>query len=447
MVEYEASKLPTSGFYIDTLRVVRLFDQFSYDLKLGNSSSIENNKLIILYGDNGSGKTTILNLVFHLLSSDTTRGHRTFLARTPFSEFSVRFVNGFEIRSYRDDDNLIGSFRMEINTPEGDTKKLHLVANEQNSIKMPRGKGAKNYQEFFENIAKFNIGVHLLSDSRKVWGDIYAEEKEEAIRYRDDYEDLLIPYRRRERKKELSIEKAISSLWEWIRKQTLEGSSAGAATANTIYAEVVRQIANIPINENEKKSQQSIDELISTMTYLSKRSEEFSRFGLASRMDVDELTNLVIQAPDDTRPIINNVLRPYLDGTEARLDALEDLKNLIAVFVNHLNEFYMNKQIRFNLHRGLTIEGPHGKKLQPNALSSGEQQLLLLFCTTISAQDRASIIIIDEPEISLNVKWQRNLIQALLDCIRSDTVQFLLATHSLELLAQHRQNVIKLVID
>ena len=50
----------------------------------------------------------------------------------------------------------------------------------------------------------------------------------------------------------------------------------------------------------------------------------------------------------------------------------------------------------------------------------------------------------DEPEISLNVKWQRRLVRALLDCIRGSRVQLVFATHSIELLAQHKTNVIKL---
>ena len=66
-------------------------------------------------------------------------------------------------------------------------------------------------------------------------------------------------------------------------------------------------------------------------------------------------------------------------------------------------------------------------------------------CNTLAARDQASILIIDEPEISLNVKWQRGLVQALLDCIRGSNVQMIFATHSIELLARHKQHVVKLV--
>jgi ABC-type glutathione transport system ATPase component len=52
---------------------------------------------------------------------------------------------------------------------------------------------------------------------------------------------------------------------------------------------------------------------------------------------------------------------------------------------------------------------------------------------------------IDEPEISLNIKWQRQLIKALLGIADEGRVQFIFASHSIELLSQHRDRVVKLV--
>ena len=51
---------------------------------------------------------------------------------------------------------------------------------------------------------------------------------------------------------------------------------------------------------------------------------------------------------------------------------------------------------------------------------------------------------IDEPELSLNIKWQRKLLSELLFFIGDSKVQYLFATHSIELLTQHKENVIKL---
>jgi predicted ATPase len=77
-------------------------------------------------------------------------------------------------------------------------------------------------------------------------------------------------------------------------------------------------------------------------------------------------------------------------------------------------------------------------------LSSGEKQLLLLFCNTIRARTQANIFVVDEPELSLNVKWQRQLLQSLLALVKGTGVQFVIATHSIELLAGQRDSIIHL---
>ena len=56
----------------------KLFGQFSYELP-GKEDHRDVSNLFILYGDNGSGKTTILSLLFHLLESEDNKGHKTFV--------------------------------------------------------------------------------------------------------------------------------------------------------------------------------------------------------------------------------------------------------------------------------------------------------------------------------------------------------------------------------
>ncbi|HBQ5356609.1 TPA: ATP-binding protein, partial [Klebsiella pneumoniae] len=91
------------------------------------------------------------------------------------------------------------------------------------------------------------------------------------------------------------------------------------------------------------------------------------------------------------------------------------------------------------------IKNRFEEKLSASQLSSGEQQLLLLFCNVLVARDKPSLFIIDEPEISLNIKWQRKLIQYLLDITKDTSIQFMFASHSLEIISQHRSRVVKLV--
>ena len=103
-----------------------------------------------------------------------------------------------------------------------------------------------------------------------------------------------------------------------------------------------------------------------------------------------------------------------------------------------------DKEIRFQLSQGFMIINRFGDILQPAQLSSGEQQLLLLFCYVLVARDTPSIFMIDEPEISLNIKWQRIIINSLLDITDGANIQFIFASHSLEIISQHRHRVVKL---
>ena len=138
------------------------------------------------------------------------------------------------------------------------------------------------------------------------------------------------------------------------------------------------------------------------------------------------------------------MLEPYINGAQARFEALREIFRLTETFVNTLNGFYGNKNLAFGLTSGFNIRNSAGHPLEPQHLSSGEQQLLLLFCHTLIARDRPSLFIIDEPELSLNVKWQRKLVRALLDVVSKSRIQFLLASHSIELLSQHKEKVVPL---
>ena len=75
----------------------------------------------------------------------------------------------------------------------------------------------------------------------------------------------------------------------------------------------------------------------------------------------------------------------------------------------------------------MTTEGP----LPLAKLSSSEKQLLILFIEALLQRQRPYIFLADEPELSLHIAWQRNIIAA----IRSlnSNAQIVVATHSPEI--------------
>jgi len=177
---------------------------------------------------------------------------------------------------------------------------------------------------------------------------------------------------------------------------------------------------------------------------LQRRNEQFAALGLTSPLDVGQLIAIMEGGAPESQKIILNVLKPYTKGIKVRLDALQGTQQLITRLLENMGELYSHKEVQFDINEGLSVLSRTGTRLTPGMLSSGEKQLLLLVCDTIAAREQPSIFIIDEPEISLNVKWQRRLISLLQDCIQGSSVQFIVATHSLELLTGHKECVVKL---
>ncbi|HBQ2910728.1 TPA: ATP-binding protein [Klebsiella pneumoniae] len=140
-----------------------------------------------------------------------------------------------------------------------------------------------------------------------------------------------------------------------------------------------------------------------------------------------------------------DLLTPYIESLDVRLEAVRSIYVIIDKFITIINELLTDKEIGFHLSQGFYIKNRFEEKLSASQLSSGEQQLLLLFCNVLVARDKPSLFIIDEPEISLNIKWQRKLIQYLLDITKDTSIQFMFASHSLEIISQHRSRVVKLV--
>jgi predicted ATPase len=61
-------------------------------------------------------------------------------------------------------------------------------------------------------------------------------------------------------------------------------------------------------------------------------------------------------------------------------------------------------------------------------LSRGEKTLLYLFFAVFLYKSKVTVFLFDEPEISMHVKWQHNLIKDLAELAPDN--QFIIATHS-----------------
>ncbi|MFF7186253.1 AAA family ATPase [Streptomyces sp. NPDC008222] len=428
---------------ITEVAVDRLFDRYDYRLDFDPS-------LAILYGDNGTGKTTILRMIHNLLSPGPGRGHKTAVAKTNFKSFRIEFSNGATVRAEREQAS-VGSFELCLVLPSRKEHRAHFIVNDDGYI--PRRGSA--HSESQDDLVKLILQAiplrsYYLSDDRTLDSDFIKEEEPNSR------ESLLTRYRYLAEAEKLSeladkparypqLTPAMTRVAHWARQQALQGASEGSVSANSIYADVVKHLAFMPRKStSEGKSSTSRHQLLELIEVIGERSRDQSRFGLLPAVNTGDLLQFLPKVRDEDFSLVSGILKPYLDGTAARLDALESTHRVLSFFVDTLNRFFKGKYVKFDIKSGLTIYTDADNPLDAEALSSGESQLLTLFCNILSARESPTIFVIDEPEISLNVKWQRALVDALLGCAKESEIQLILATHSIELLATHREQVVRL---
>lgn len=433
---------------VTRIEVEKLFGRYNYKIEIPciNSSTIS--KIAMLYGDNGTGKTTILKLLFHLISPSGNRGHRTFICRLPFSRFAVVFSDGTKIEALRDGLNLMGSFTFAF------TRQRRTIS----GAIMPDAEGkvvssgiSATAEKAISELEKLGLSVFFLGDDRILQSDQFEEDPEalHALerRYYDDEAAREVTRRQflstTADRRDYALRQSLKRATEWINVRSIRASSRGESEAQQIYANIVEEINRIGVPQADAY-EAGKEKLIEELKELDERTSAHERFGLTPRINAGRFVEGINQTAADGLPFVSQVIKSFVDGQRARLDSLDDLYNILNRFLILINEFLRDKHIVMDTSSGISIMVDSGAKLAPENLSSGEKQLLLLFCNVLTSTDVASLFIIDEPEISLNIKWQRKLVDSLIDITTASSCQFLLATHSLELLNKHRGQTIKL---
>ena len=104
----------------------------------------------------------------------------------------------------------------------------------------------------------------------------------------------------------------------------------------------------------------------------------------------------------------------------------ENINPKIIVLQELLDKYMMNKEVEVT-PMGLIVKGKDDNGNIPlDSLSSGEKKLLVIFMHCLFNENEP--IIIDEPEISLSIIWQENLLPDLLE--KTNIKQVIVATHS-----------------
>ncbi|MGN6552723.1 MAG: AAA family ATPase [Verrucomicrobiota bacterium] len=439
----------TTDFFVQSIKVRRLFGHFDYDLDFTCATEAGPNRLSILYGDNGSGKTTILKLLFHLLSPVESRGHKTVVTQTKFSLFEVTLANGTRVIAERPGNKFSGSIELRIEKRDAVLESLKLKPDEDGSVSLRGTPDMPKLGKFLHRLRSLNVEILFMRDTRRLTSSFDEKPHAEESELPQQFEMMLEMspehiVRQRRSSKEAPLETAVENGTTFFRRQAIAASSRGEVDTNKIYGHLIKQLV-IPKKQTQLETAGLFESSMERLEGLAERNKSFVTVGLSTPLLAADMIRSLKKAKGPARPALLNVLTPYIDSVQARLEALDGLRKLISKFTDSLNSFIGNgKSVVFDLRDGLRIVGYDNDVLSPQALSSGERQLLSMFCHIICVRGRTAVFIIDEPELSLNVKWQRRLVQSLLDCAEGASVQFLMASHSLELLARHRSHMVSL---
>ncbi|GAA6621224.1 AAA family ATPase [Scytonema sp. NUACC26] len=153
-------------------------------------------------------------------------------------------------------------------------------------------------------------------------------------------------------------------------------------------------------------------------------------------LDKDEDSEFQIQ-PQDIDESTKNALSVYVEDVEKKLSVFVEIADKIELLRTIINNkfAYSYKKISFSKDKGFVFTTHNSplsnlKTLSSTDLSSGEQHELVLLYELLFKVQPNSLVLIDEPELSLHVGWQIQFLKDLQEIIKLTDVDVLMATHS-----------------
>ena len=136
------------------------------------------------------------------------------------------------------------------------------------------------------------------------------------------------------------------------------------------------------------------------------------------------------------------VLAVYAQDTKRKLAVFDDLYRRVDTLKRIVNSRLSYKDFDVGAE-GFNVYTNHSK-LNLEMLSSGEQHELVLLYDLLFTVKSDSLILIDEPELSLHVAWQRHILRDLTEIAALSDFRMLLATHSPTIIGDRWDLVVEL---
>lgn len=426
---------------------------------------------LILVGVNGLGKTTVVNLIYFLLTAQWGR-----LLETEFVSIAIR-VNMQDLTVSRQDiqskfnlservDKVFARFAARSPFPVRVIQKVFTHPAYQSILDLPPSARVKVMRELSRDLDLPSSYVARLLDEipRSITDDLFESRKDtpaisELLSILKDAGNQQVIYLPTFRRIEQDLKSIFPNLEdEELRKLTSRGSNA-LNPRNRGHVELVQ----FGMHDVETKIAEELEAIRErTRSQLTNLTASYLKDIISNRADAVE-TDLLRQMDDR---LIDGVLDRVEENTLSQDDkrevklaigrirsgdsAFEARDKYLAYFFSRLLEIYVSLAESEKNIRGLVttcnryLERKHllynetaftvdivdadDSALSWKVLSSGEKQVASLFTHLYLSRDAEQIVIIDEPELSLSVQWQKSLLPDISD---SSACKLLIAvTHS-----------------
>lgn len=414
-------------------------------------------RITIIHGPNGFGKTAILRILNSFFNSRYSE-----LKSIAFKNFQVEFDDGSRVEIVRGSDdleeheknNLVFNFynpnskkasfspkRMKVR-PDADfpisildnvIPGLERVA-PRKWVYLPTGE-ALSLEEVVERFGDF-LPSNLMSMLKLQEEPEWLEEIKSSTHIRLIESQRLLnlvssPNRsgklhHRGTPSMLSTVSAYSEeLAKLMQDKFREYGTTSQSLDRTFPVRVVKQQPSLDLTDEQLRHQ--LSELEATR----------SRLVEVGLLDKAEDSEFQIQ-PQDIDESTKNALSVYVEDVEKKLNVFAEIASKIDLLRRIINNkfSYSYKEINFNKERGFIFTShynsslSHSKALSPTDLSSGEQHELVLLYELLFKVQPNSLVLIDEPELSLHVGWQIQFLKDLQEITKLADLDVLMATHS-----------------
>jgi predicted ATPase len=435
-----------------------------------NKEIFFNEDLTILVGINGAGKTSILNVINWLLKPNVAN-----LCLTYFDEivFGFKYKNlGYEIIAkhnhnknsfvYKLESDGKESFpALEVNIRENlndvsDDFALKAQLLNKYATLSPEKSEMKTWT-FIDNLPKPTI----IGLDRQLYTEesdrVYIDESSQTKSKKSSFRSQLTPLDRvkifvnKEYRKQTNN---VFQLTEHLNNHLLLYAFEGNLSLDQISKEPINVISLEVIDRAYDRVKRYFDQFQDkgiTSVDINKINSFFEHLkSITEKMSGkrNQINNILYQLNAHQFNKINELLIDFENFDKEQESIMYDINKFLQFTNAFFKDSYKSLLFRqdtselcFNI---LDKDGTVVNKYKDlNYLSSGEQQILILFAYITFNTSKGGIFIIDEPELSLHIKWQELFLDKFERLIPSG-VQVVIATHSPIIVGKQKNKAIVL---